>query len=234
MCSGFDILYRKSRQLDKLTQSIDQLGDEDKAGIQKVTTQLSQSTGRLDAGVKAGFQSVSSELLQSTSQLGTQVKSGLSTLTSQITSTESANEERHHSILAHLGDHTKSGIINSVKIGEILQQQVRSSDINEAGFEAIHSSTLAAKWTNSEEHKMIRAMLSQCQGQIQHIIRNHITIEPIDRSVKSPSNRPEAVGDTTTTSTVFWNYRRLRLPIGLLNMNLSQNRQTKRSRLRKP
>ena len=230
MCPKFNMLFFKSRKLDKLTQDINQLGDEEKAGIQKVTTQLSQSTGQLDAGVKLGFQSVSSELLQSTSQLGTQVKSGLSALTSQITSAESANEERHHSILAHLEDHAKSSNLNNVKTSEVFQQLVRSSDIIEAGFKAVYSSILAANSTTSEDHKTTHAMLSQYQGQIQHIMRNHVTIEPVDRSVKSPPNRPEAVGDTTTTSTVFWNHRRLRLPIGLLNMNLSQTRQTKRSR----
>ena len=234
MCLEFDILFWKSRKLDKITQSIIQLGDEDKAGIQKVTTQLSQCNSQLDAGVKAGFQTVSSELLQSTSQLSTQLISGLSTLRSQNASTESANEEKHHSILAHLDDHTKIGILNNVKIGEVCQQQVKSSSINEAGFEAVHSSMLAASSANSEEHKTTHAMLSHYQGLIQGIIRNHITFETIDRGVHSPSTRPKAVGGTHTTSTVYWKYRELRLPIGLLNVTLSQTRQTKRSRLLEP
>ena len=223
-------MFRKSRQLDKITQSINQLGDEDKAGTKKVTTQLSQSSSQLDAGVKAGFQTVSSELLQSTSQLGFQAESGLSTLTSQTTSIESANEERHHSILAYLDDHTRSGIVNNVKVGEVLQQQVRSSDINEAGFNAVRTSIFAASSSSSEEHKETHAMLRQCQGQLQQIIRDHIAFETNHQNVHSPPTRAKAVRGTHTTSTVFWKDRRLRLPIGMLDINLSQTRQTKRSR----
>ena len=198
--------------------------------MQKITAQLSQSTGQLDAGVKAGFESVCSELLQSTSQLGTQVKSDLSTLTSQITSTEPANEERYHSILAHLNDHTKSGIVNNVKVGEVLQQQVRSSDINEAGFKAVHTSIFAASTSSSEEHKETHAMLRQCQGQLQQIIRDHIAFETNYQNVHSPPSRPEALRGTHTTSTVFWRDYRLRLPIGMLDINLSQTRQIRSSK----
>ena len=153
---------------------------------------------------------------------------------SQNSSTESANEEKHHSILAHLSDHTQSDISNDAKIGEVFQQQVRSININEAGFQAVHSSMFAASSSNSEEHKKTHAILSQCQGLIQEIIRNHITIESVDRSANSPPTRPNAVGDTTTTSMVFWKYRRLRLPIGMLDIKLSQTRQTKRSRRSDP
>ncbi|KAM0803629.1 hypothetical protein BDR22DRAFT_42174 [Usnea florida] len=41
---------------------------------------------------------------------------------------------------------------------------------------------------------MNHAMISQYQGQIQHIIRNYITFEPVNRSISSPPNRPKAEG----------------------------------------
>ena len=153
---------------------------------------------------------------------------------SQLINTESANKVSHQTVLAHLRDNTESGILVAEKIDGVFQRQVESIDISEAGFQAVNSSMYAASSSISEEHKTTRAILSQCQSQIQQLIRNHITIESVDRSENSPPTRPKAGEGTTTTSMVFWKYRRLRLPIGMLDINLSQTQQTKRSRRSEP
>lgn len=198
----------ESRKLDKLSQKIIQLSDEDKTSFGTVASQLSQST----------------------SQLSTEVKAGLSTVSSQLTSTESVNGARHQALLAHLDDHTKSDNLNVEKMDDIFQGQMRSIDISEAGFQAIQSSLITTSSSSSSEQKKTHAMLNQLRGQIQQILRNHITFGPVEHSVHSPSVRPRALEPTTTETTVFWKHYSHRLPIGTLHVRLNQTRQTRNSR----
>ena len=153
---------------------------------------------------------------------------------SQLIKTEAANKISHQTVLAHLRDHTESGSLVAGKIDEVFQRQVRSIDISEAGFQAICSSMYAASSSSLKEHKTTRAILSQCQGLMQEIVRNHITFQQIDRSVHSPPSCPKTVGGTTTTRILFRKHRILRLPIGVLDINLNQTRKTKRSRRSDP
>ena len=210
--SESDILRLESRKLDKLSQSIIQLGDED----------------------RTGFRTVSSQLSQSTSQLGAEFKDGLSRVSSQLTGTESANDVRHQTVLAHLDGHAKYDELNTEKMDEVLQQQGRSIDMNEAGFQAIQSSLIAASSSNSKDHNTTHAMLSQCQGHLQQILRNHITFGTVEHSVHLPSTRPKALDSATSETTVFWNHRFHRLPIGSLQIRLIQTRQTRDSRRSTP
>lgn len=198
----------ESRKLDKLSQHIDQRSDENKTAFRTVTSQLSNST----------------------SQLSTEVKTGLSTVSSQLTGSESTNGVRHQALLAHLNDRAKSDNLSAEKIDEVFQQHVKSIDINKAGFQAIQSGLMAASSSNSEEHKTTHALLGQFQGQIQQILRSHITFGAAEHSIRSPSNRPRALGPTTTKTVVFWNYYSHRLPIGMLRIRLNQTRKTKNSR----
>lgn len=212
MYSDPNVLLCESRKLGKVSDSIVQLGDEDRAGFRTLSSQISQSTSQLDAGVKAGF----------------------STVSSRINITDSTNEARHQAILAHMNDHAQSNNLNTEKMDEVFQRQVRSMDLNEAGFQAVHSSLIAASSSSSEEHKTTHAMLSQCQGQLQQIIRSHITFGTVEHSTHLPSTRPKTVDPTTTETTVFWEYRFRRLPIGKLRIRLKQTRHTSNSRRSTP
>ena len=116
----------------------------------------------------------------------------------------------------------------------VCQQQIRSIDINEAGFQAVQSSLISALSASSEEHRTTHAMLSQCQGQIQQLLRNHITFETIEHSGSSPSTQTAALKSSTTETTVFWSHRFHRLPIGMLWIDLNQTRHTRNSRRSTP
>ena len=164
------------------------------------------------------------KLSQSTSQLSTEVKASFSTVSSKLTSTESTNRSRHHEVLAHLNDHAKSDNLNIEKLNEVSQQQVRSMDVNEAGFRAVHSSLITASSSSAEEHKTTHAILNQCQGQLQQILRDRITFGKVGHSIYSPPTRPKALNSATTETTVFWGYSFHRLPIGMLQICLHQTR----------
>ena len=199
-----DFLLLKSRKLDKLSQSIIQRSDGDKTALRTVFSQLSQSTN----------------------QLNTEVKAGLSTVSSQLTGTDSANGVRHQTLLTHLNDCAHSDNFNAEKMDEIFQQHIRSIDMNEAGFQAVQSGLMTASSSSSEEHKKTHDMISQCQGQMQQILRNYVTFGTVAHGEHSQSIRPRALRPAITKNTVFWNYYSHRFPIGMLRIRLKQTRKT--------
>ena len=201
--SEANILFWESRKLDTVSQGINHLGNED----------------------RAGFQTISSQLSQAASQLSSETRTGFSTVSSQHAVTESANQERHLTVLTHLDDHSKRDDLNSKKLDKVFQRQVRSIDINEAGFQAVHSSLVAASSSSSEDHKATHALLSQCQGQLQQVLRNHVTFEPVGNTVRLSTPRAR----DSNTITVFWKYSSYRMPIGSLVIALSKSRRGKGS-----
>ena len=100
--------------------------------------------------------------------------------------------------------------------------------MNEAGFQAVHSSLVVASSASSEDHKATRAMLSQCQGQLQQVLRNHVTFETVGNGVRLSTPRTRR-SNTITETVVFWNYFSYRMPIGLLEISLSESRQSQGS-----
>ena len=205
-----DFLLSKRRKLDEVSQGILQHSDED----------------------KTAFRTVSSQLSQSTSQLSSEVKAGVSTVSSQLTGTESANEVRHQTLLTHLNDRAQSDNLNAERMEDIYQEQMRSIDIKEVGFQAIQSSLMTASSSSSEEHKKTHDMLSQlsqCQGQMQQILRNYVTFETVTHGKHSPSIRPRALRPTITETTVFWKSYSHRFPIGMLRIRMYQTRKIRDS-----
>ena len=162
-----------------------------------------------------------------------EVKTGFSTASSQHTVAESANEARHQTVLAHLDNYAERHNISNEKMEEVSQQQLRSIDVNEAGFQAVHSGLISAASSNLEEHKTTHAMLSQCQGQIQQMLRNHLTFGTVGNGVRWSNPRAGASNPITET-TVFWGRYTYRMPIGMLNMRLNQTRQIRNSRCSAP
>ena len=100
-------------------------------------------------------------------------------------------------------DHAESDSVNTTKMDEVFQQQIKSININEASLEAIQSNLMTASSSNSEEHKTTHALLIQCQSQLQHILRKHITIGSLTHSGRSPSTRPNASDHIATKNSIF-------------------------------
>lgn len=195
-----------SQKLGKVSESIIQLGDENRDGFRNITSQVSQSTNQLTSEIKSGF----------------------STTSSQSTISESANQARHRVVLTHIDHQAKLGSLNNEKIDGVSQQQSRSIDLNEAGFQAVHSGIISAASSNLKEHKTTHAMLTQYQGHIQQMIRKHITFRVVDpRAHSSPSNLRASI---PTETVVFWKHSCHRTPIGTLNIQLRQTRQSRNSR----
>ena len=100
--------------------------------------------------------------------------------------------------------------------------------MNEAGFQAVHSSLVAASSSSSEDHKTTHAILNQCQGQLQQVLRNYVSFGTNGNSVHLPT--PRTRGSNTITETfIFWKYSSYRMPIGRLEIRLKESRQKKTS-----
>lgn len=190
-----DILLLESRKLGKVSESISELGEEDRAGFRTLSSQLSQTASQLNSEAKAGFSAVSS----------------------QHSFTESANEAKHQAVLAHLDDHAKRDDVVSEKIDEIFERHVRSMDMNEAGFQAVHSSLVAASSSSKEDHKKTHAMLSRFQSQLQQMVRKHVAFGTIGDGVRL-SKPPVRSSNPMTETTVFWKHSFYCMPIGILKI----------------
>lgn len=101
-------------------------------------------------------------------------------------------------------------------------------DLTEAGLRAVHSSLVTASSSSSEDHKVTHAILSQCQGQLQQIVRKHVTFETVENVVRSSTLRAR-VSNPIAKTTVFWKSYHYRLPIGMLTMRLCKSRQSSNS-----
>ena len=169
---------------------------------------------------------MSSQLSQSARQMDSEIKAGFSNVATQNTVTESTNQARHLTVLAHMDNHSKRDDLHSKKLDEFFQRQTKSIDMNEASFQAVRSGLVAASSSSSEDHKTTHAMLSQCQGQLQQMIRNHVTFGTVGNSVRL--SRPRARhSNAITKTTVFWEYSSYRMPIGLLTIRLNGSRKSK-------
>ena len=71
-------------------------------------------------------------------------------------------------------------------------------------------------------------MLNQVQGQLQQVLRNHVTFGPVGNTVhlSTPRGRDSY---TITKTTVSWKYSSCSMPIGLLKIRLNESRQSKSS-----
>ena len=206
LCLAVDISLCESRKLGKVSESINQLGEEDRAGFLTLSSQLSQTASQLNSEAKAGF----------------------STVSSQQTLTESANEARHQTVLAHLDDHAKSDYVISEKMDESFERHVRSMDMNEAGFQAVHSSLVASSSSSKEDHKITHTMLSHFQGQWQQVLRNHVAFGTIGDGVCSPTPCARASNPIPDT-TVYWKYARYGMPFVMLNFGVDKRQESKNS-----
>lgn len=195
LCLAADISLCDSRKLGKVSESITQLGEEDRAGFRTLSSQLSQTASQSNSEARAGF----------------------STISSQQTITESTNEARHQTVLARFDDHAKRDDVISEKMDEVFERHVRSMDMSEAGFQAVHSSLVAASSSSKEDHKKTHALLSQFQGEWQQVLRKHVAFGTIGDGVRL-SKPPVRSSNPMTETTVFWKHSFYCMPIGILKI----------------
>lgn len=100
---------------------------------------------------------------------------------------------------------------------EGFERQVRSMDMSEAGFQAVHSSLVAASSSSKEDHKKTHALLSQFQGQLQQMVRKHVAFGTIGDGVRL-SKPPVRSSNPMTETTVFWKHSFYWMPIGILKI----------------
>ena len=112
---------------------------------------------------------------------------------------------------------------------KIFQQQIRSMDLNEAGFQAVQIGLNTTASSSLSEHRNTHAMITQCQGQLQQIIRNQVTFGTVDQS--APPHCLTASGKPSATKTsVFWKCSSYHMPIGNLTISWQKSRLKQRSR----
>ena len=71
-------------------------------------------------------------------------------------------------------------------------------------------------------------MLSQCQGQLQQVLRKYVSYGTNGNSAHLPTPRTRG-SNTITETSIFWNYSSYRMPIGLLKIGLKESRQKENS-----
>ena len=157
-----------------------------------------------------------------------ETKAGFSTVSSQNTVAESANEVRHQTVLARLDHHTERDDLNSEKMAEVFQHQVKSMDKNESGFQDVHTGQMTASSSNLECHNTTHALLGQCGGWLQQIIRNHVMFGSPEDSVPTSVPRAKASSKAIVETAVFWKYSVYRMPIGVLKIHLRKTWQSRK------
>ena len=100
-------------------------------------------------------------------------------------------------------------------------------DMNEAGFQAVHSGLMAASSSNLECHDTTHALLGQFGGWLQHIIRNRVTFGSPGDSVPTSVPRAKASSKAIVETAVFWKYSVYCMPIGMLTIRLLKTWQSR-------
>ncbi|KAL9116614.1 MAG: hypothetical protein Q9187_006861 [Circinaria calcarea] len=157
------------------------------------------------------------QLSHSTDQLSDETKAGFHMVLSQFANVVSTREAKDLEALSRLDDLTLNGNFNSQKLDEVFQQQARVINMSEAGLQAVHSSLM------SEGHEVTQAMLSEHKSQLDQIAR---ILGTSGHNLYSPSKGHKASHPTTTETSILWKYFSYNLPIGNLNIELSQARQS--------
>ena len=173
---------------------------------------------------------MSSQLLQSTDQLKTGNRAGFDCLSSQITSTESSNKTRHQAVLGHLANYHQKDDLGLQKLERISQDQLKTMDVTEAGFQAVLSSFANVVSSNQGEHAATQAILNQFRGQLQQILRSCVTFALAGEKTNSSSACFRKSNIISKETVVFWKWHRYSFPIGTLELDLSQTQQSTRTR----
>ena len=162
--------------------------------------------------------------------MGIENKAGFLRVFTQLSGAEFTSAARHSAVLGRLNDQAQSGILNSQKLGEVFEEQIKAIDISEAGFQAVQSGLVTAASSIKRGHETTHALLSQNDVQLQQILRNQISFRKIWDSVHWRSNRPKEVILDFVEPNVFLRYYSHTLPIGTLRIRLNRTLQSQQLR----
>ncbi|KAK0515176.1 hypothetical protein JMJ35_002555 [Cladonia borealis] len=190
------------QKLSRLTQTAIQLGNENRAGFQTISTQVSQATGQLGAEANAGFSNVSSDLK----------------------SAKLASDVMHRALQSRMDDYAHRGDVVRQNVDEIRCKQMRAIEVNEAGFQAVQSALVTAASFNREGHESTHTMLRQQETLMQRLGKQ-LAFGNSNECVRSPHGRSDEWGSTTPMTTVYWKTLYHSLPIGKLCISIEQTRQ---------
>ena len=199
-------LTTQSQKLSKLTQNTIQLGSDNRAGFQTISSQVSQATGHLEAETRGGFSNVSSDLQTA----------------------KFASDEMHRALQSRLDIHAQRGDVVRQNVDEIRCKQMKAIEVNEAGFQGVQSALVTAASFSREGHESTHAMLRE-QRTLMQRLGNHLAFGASNNCVRAPLSDPDKWGSTAPTTTVYWKTFYYSLPIGYLRISLDHGHNSKGS-----
>lgn len=202
----FSALTAQSQKLSKLAQNTIQLGNDNSAGFQTISSQVLQATGHLEAEARAGFSNVSSDLQ-----------------TAKV-----ASDEMHRALQSRLDIHAQRGDVVRQNVDEIRCKQMKAIEVNETGFQAVKSALVTAASFSREGHESTHAMLRE-QRTLMQRLGNHLTFGASDNCARAPRSGPDKWGSTAPMTTVYWKTFYHNLPIGYLRISLDRSQDSKGS-----
>ena len=176
-----------------------QLGNDNSAGFQMISSQVSQATGHLGAEARAGFSNVSSDLK----------------------SAKLASDEMHRDLQSRTDDNAQRVDFLRQTVDETRGGQVRTIEITESGFQAVQSALVTEASLNREGHQSTHAMLRQLGKQL--------AFGDSKNCVRWPRSRSNKRGSTTPKTTFYCKTYYHSLPIGKLCISIIQTRSCKAS-----
>ena len=160
---------------------------------------------------------ISSQVSQATGHLGAEARAGFSNISSDLKSAKLARDDMHRDLQSRMDDNAQS-------VDETRREQMRSIEINEAGFQAVQSALVTAVSFNREGHESTHAMLRQQETLMQRL-GNQLALGDSMNFVRSPRTRCDKEGSTTPMTTSYYKTYYHSLPIGNLCIFVKQTRQ---------
>ena len=197
-------LIAHSQKLSGLTQNTIQLGNENKEGFQRISSQVLQATDHLEAQARDGFSDISSDLK----------------------STKSASDRMLRDLQSRIDDNVERNDLVHQTVDEVRGEQVRTIEMTNLGFQAVRSALVTAVSSNREEHHSTHTMLRRQEILMQRL-GNHLAFGNSKICVRSSRTRSDIWGPITPKSTFYWKTRYHSLPLGILRISICQARKYK-------
>ena len=197
-------LIAHSQKLSGLTQNTIQLGNENKEGFQRISSQVLQATDHLEAQARDGFSNISSDLK----------------------SAKLASDEMHRDLQSRMENDVERNDFIRQTVDEVRGEQLRTIEMTELGFQAVQSALVTAVSSNREEHHSTHTMLRRQETLMQRL-GNHLALGNSKTSVRSPRTRSDTWGPITPRTTFYWRTRYHGLPLGILRISICQARKYK-------
>ena len=197
-------LIAYSQKLSGLTQDTIQLGNENKEGFQRISSQVSQATGHLGAQARDGFSNISSD----------------------VKSAKSASDRMLRDLQSRMDDDVERNDLVRQTVDEVRGEQVRTIEMTNLGFQAVQSALVTAVSSNREEHNLTHTILRRQETLMQRL-GNHLAFGNSETCVRSSRTRTDTWGPITPKTTFYWKTRYHSLPLGILRISTCQARKYK-------